>query len=166
MILRGAPTRGSSSRPSTPNSRNRAPPLTDSGASNVQLPRHLRVAHTLLTTQHDPSAHRHRLARLRPTRNQAQFAAILFADFQRFPGSSGTHIQVCSPPTYLCNVFITQDTSLRCWLDSNLVAGTEPYAQERRLSIDEIELVTPGVLEFIRCAFALREVVQSIYPAL
>ena len=88
------------------------PPLTDGRAGDVQLPRDLRVAHPLPTTEHDPGAHRHGLRRLRPTRDHAQFLAILIDDFQRFLGTTCAHTQVCSRNLYLCNVFLAQDTRL------------------------------------------------------
>src|SRR5439155_10930154 len=63
---------------------------------DVQLPRHLEVAHPLPTTEHDPGAHRHSLRRLRSKRDHFQFVAVLFRDFQRFLGTPSTHTQVCS----------------------------------------------------------------------
>lgn len=68
-------------------------------ARNVHLPSHPRVAHPLLTMQHDPSPHSHRLARLRTSRNQAQFPAILLAYLQSFRGTPGTEV-CCPPQTY------------------------------------------------------------------
>src|SRR5204863_2635259 len=72
------------------------PPLADRCSGDVQLPRHLEVAHPLPTTEHDPGAHRHSLRRLRSKRDHFQFVAVLFRDFQRFLGTPSTHTQVCS----------------------------------------------------------------------
>src|SRR5438445_382174 len=67
-----------------PNLPNSLPPLPNSRARDVQLPGDFRVAHPLPTIEHDPGAHRHRLRRFWPARDQAQLLAVRVNDLQRF----------------------------------------------------------------------------------
>jgi hypothetical protein len=95
VILRGAP-RAAHQQTIQPRFSKSFPPFADSRAGNLHFPGDLRVAHPLFTTEHDPSAHRHGLRRLRPTGDHAQFLAILVRNLQRFFGSACAHTQVCS----------------------------------------------------------------------
>ena len=132
LIDRGAPRRGSSSKPSRRSTRNRsrhlqtvAPVIRKRFATSPLLK-------SIIAAKYNAGAHGDRLRGLRATRQHRQFLFLLRGHVERFGGASDGHTQVCIGRLYLINVFLTQDTSehlLNRW-GRNSSAGSADKSQE------------------------------------